>query len=250
MSLVKLAIEERLSWEISKTFSAKRIVSLLYFGTRAFDLNTSENSDYDFMLILDKYVAIDNPNLRRILKRKPFKSLDMNLNLLYLSDIKTRGKMNFQLRSLSLTFYEYLESAELLLGKNIFKSSLIKLSRRDIVKNQDLKIQEYYGRCDKLYFQGGSDNALYSHLLKYTKDIVWLLLIREGIIKISELTTRPYEEMLKLAVANRLMTLRSATDLRKLLRQKFSKRNLLGLEKIRRILYEKYLALYRINKLT
>ena len=79
-------IEDKFSREILKAFSTKRIASLLYFGTRAFGLNVNDSSDYDFMLVLDKYAAADNSKLRQILKRKPFENLDINLNLLYLSE--------------------------------------------------------------------------------------------------------------------------------------------------------------------
>ena len=121
--------------------------------------------------------------------------------------------MNFQLRSLSLTFYKYLESARLLIGKNIFKRSPARLLRRNIAKDEDFKIQEYYGRCDKQYFQGGSDKFSIS-LLKYKRILNGLFEPGRGLLFVTSPDNQTYEEMLKLAVADRLMTQRFATSLK------------------------------------
>ena len=245
MSWSESSIEDKFSREVTKAFSAKRIVSLLYFGTRAFDLNTHQSSDYDFMLILDKYAPTDLAKLRKITQKKPFANLDINLNFLYLVDFKARGKSNFQIRSLSLPFYEYLESANLLVGKNIFRKDPIQLSRDTITKMEDFKIQEYYGRCDKLYFQRISDRKLYFQLAKYTKDLIWLLLIRQNVIKTKDLTKISYEKILRLAKANRIITRELRVELQKLLKSRYNIANLYKLEKIRRSLYAKYLQFFR-----
>ncbi len=236
-----ISFEEKLTRKVSKMFPKKRIVSLLYFGTRAFDLNINEDSDYDFMLVLDKYAPKDTQELRRIVQNREFVGLDINLNLLYLSDIKARGKTNFQIRSLSLPFYEYLEKSKVLLGKNIFKKNPVKLTRHARRKMEDFKIQEYYGHCDKLYFSKISDHDLYRHLRKYTKDILWLLLVREEKIKLSDLTEFPFEKIVKLAKSSSLISDPIGKELLILLNKDFSKVNLQGIEKIRRLLYQKFL---------
>lgn len=241
-------IAKDLAIKISRIFSQKRIISFLYFGTRAFDLNTNENSDHDFILVLDKYAPEDTMKLRGIIKKRPFVDSDINLNLLYLSDLYARGRTNFQIRSLSLTFYKYLENAKPLIGKNIFEKSRIKLSQKNITRLEDFKIQEYYGRCDKLYFSKISDRDFYLHLRKYTKDIVWLLLIRQGVIEIVDLTKIPYTKMLELAISNNLISKSSSEDLRILLKNDYRRSNLRKLEKVRRLLYIKYLSLFKGNK--
>lgn len=237
------SLEEKLTQEILNVFQKKRIISFLYFGTRAFGLNINEDSDYDFMLVLDKYVPDDAAKLRKVIQKKIFAGLDMNLNLLYLSDFKVRGKMNFQIRSLSLPFYKYLEESELLFGVNIFKNNPIKLTRNAMRKMEDYKIQEYYGRCDKLYFSKISDRNLYKHLRKYTKDILWLLLIREGKMAVEGLTKIPFEEMVKLAQYNNLVSSLMGKELLCILNKDFSIVNLQTTEKIRRFLYQKFLKL-------
>lgn len=236
-----VSIEEELSQETWRLFK-ERIVSLLYFGTRAFNLNINNDSDFDFMLVLKEYKDTDVIQLRQILRKKPFSKQDINLNLMYLSDFKVRGKTNFQIRSLSLPFYQYLGNAKILLGRNIFKDDPIGLTRMAIRESEDFKIQEYYGRCDKLYFQNITDEKLFLQLRKYVKDIVWLLLLREGILKSEDLTKTSYDEILKKAERHGLITKTLAGQFRTLLKRSFSKRNLLRLENLRRSVYRKYLS--------
>ena len=120
------------------------------------------DSDYDFMLVLDKYVSTDIEKLRKIVRSKEFLDEDLNLNFLYLTDIKFRGKANFQIRSLSLPFYIYLAGAKLLEGRNIFNEDPIRLRKDSLAKMEGFKIQEYYGRCDKLYFQKITDDEAFA----------------------------------------------------------------------------------------
>ena len=241
MSKLTTPLEVRLSSKISRRFGKGRIVSFLYFGSRAFNMSVRGDSDYDFMLVLDKYVSTDIEKLRKIVRSKEFLDEDLNLNFLYLTDIKFRGKANFQIRSLSLPFYIYLAGAKLLEGRNIFNEDPIRLRKDSLAKMEGFKIQEYYGRCDKLYFQKITDDDLYFQLRKYTKDICWLLLVVRGVLKVNDLTKMRFEEILRIAISNNIISKSHAKDFQILLRDNFSKTRLRRLEKIRRYLYLRYL---------
>lgn len=240
----KLRIEERFSREISKTFSTKRIVSLLFLGTRAFGLNTNDDSDYDFMLVLDKYDSADTTRIRKIIRKKAFVRVRFDLNFLYLSDIKARGLSNFQIRALSLQFYKYLAYAKLLIGRNIFSDNPIKLTKLTTKRVNGNRIQEFYGRCDMLYFQCQSDEKLYLQLKKYTKDILWFTLCGLGIIQLRDLTLIPYEKILLLAKNGEILSPASYGKFLRLLGSKYNPSNLKTIEHIRREIYSKYLQLY------
>jgi len=244
MLLAKPTIDRRLSREIVKSFGTKRIVSLLYYGTRAFELNTSGKSDYDFVLILDKYHETDTFILRRIVKKKMFDGIRFDLSLLYQSDLKKIGKSNFQVRALSLTYYKYLENAKVLLGENIFRKSPIRLDKHKQKKLMGYRIQEFYGRCDMLYVKSFANAELYVQLKKYVKDILWFLLCGVGVIELKDLTLIPFEDILCLAKKNRILNSTGYLDFLGLLKKDYSLSSLRKLENLRRKIYEKYLSLY------
>jgi hypothetical protein len=236
-------VEQKFTKLILKTFGSKRIISFLYFGTRAF-VGACNESDYDFMLILDKYNSSDIFTLRKICQSSQFKSLDLNVNFLYLSDIKVKRKENFQLRSLRLDFYKYLENAIVLIGKNIFSKVPVKLSRNKIRDLMDFKIQEHYGRCDKLFTQNLGDKSLYENIRKYVKGIIRFILIKENIMTFGDITKYTFEEIFDLAAKNKIFPTPTVAKFSVLLKDYSGRKSLENLDNLRRLVYEKYLNLY------
>ena len=239
-------MEQRFKGLILKTFGLKRVTSLLYFGTRAF-VGANCDSDYDFMLILDKYNFSDIFKLRKVCQSTQFKGLDLNVNFLYLSDTKARGLENFQLRSLRTDFYEYLENAIVLIGKNIFEKSPIKMNRRELIDLMDFKIQEHYGRCDKLFLQNLKDKTLYTDVRKYVKGIVRFILIRENVMTIKDIIKYSFKDVFDLAAHSKIFTPSTAAKFAVLLSNYSGKKSLGVLDSIRRSVYESYLSLYSKN---
>ncbi|MEK7169027.1 MAG: hypothetical protein AAB778_03380 [Patescibacteria group bacterium] len=221
---------------ITSTFEARRIISLLYFGSNAFKVNNHKFSDYDFLLLLDKYKKSDLLKLRKILTRNMYKKVDINLNLIYLADLVKRGPRNFQIRSLRPDFYKYLENSIVLIGKNYFKENPIYFSKREMSEYIDFKIQEYYGRCDKLLLQGKSTCELKRKIKKYTKEMLRMLLIRECKLSISEINTKTYKQLYLIAINSKYITRSTALLIKS--------RRIGDIEKAMRALYVKYLELF------
>jgi len=226
-----------------ETFSA-RIVSFLYFGTRAFELHTDEYSDYDFMLVLDKYSHNDTTSLRNIVLNDKFRHVDLNINFLYLEDIEIRKKENFQIRSVQVDFYEYLYVAKALIGKNLFKENPLTIESSEFKENVDFKIQEYYSRCDKLFLQNKSNQNLYTKLTKYTRDMVRFILIREGVIKPRDMAKLSFERIFSLAEENKNFSKSTTNSFKKLLLPYENETDILKADSIRRAVYERYLLLF------
>jgi len=191
---------------------------LLYFGTRAF-VGANCDSDYDFMLILDKYNPTDIFKLRKVCQSTQFKDLDLNVNFLYLSDIKARGFRNFQLRSLRIDFYKYL----------------------------DFKIQEHYGRCDKMFLQNLKDEILYKNIKKYIKGIIRFILIREDVMTFSDITKYSFNDIFDLAADSKIFTPSTSAKFTSLSKDYSGKKSLEVLDSVRRSVYETYLNLYSNN---
>lgn len=63
-----MKVEENLKKQINKTFG-KRALCLIFYGSRAFNINVHKDSDYDFVLVLDKYKQSDLKLLNQILKK-------------------------------------------------------------------------------------------------------------------------------------------------------------------------------------
>lgn len=222
-------------------FDPKRIVSLLYFGTRAFDINIHEDSDYDFFLILDKYDSEDLQKLREIVDKERLKSLNLNINFLYFSDIQARGKENFQIHSVLDSLYEYLFVAKVLIGKNIFKEDPFYLSKEKSFKEFSFKIQEHHGRCDGLYFLGLSDNETYIKLAKYIRNMVKFFLIMREKITIQDMAKLSYEKMFEIAGKNNIFPESIIKKLPILSVSYSGDKDLQKIERLRRLIYEEYL---------
>jgi len=239
-------VEKKFKRLVLKTFGLKRITSLLYFGTRAF-VGANCDSDYDFMLILDKYNPTDIFKLRKVCQSTQFKDLDLNVNFLYLSDIKARGFRNFQLRSLRIDFYKYLENAIVLVGRNIFKKNSLKMSRRKLIDLMDFKIQEHYGRCDKMFLQNLKDEILYKNIKKYIKGIIRFILIREDVMTFSDITKYSFNDIFDLAADSKIFTPSTSAKFTSLSKDYSGKKSLEVLDSVRRSVYEAYLNLYSNN---
>lgn len=236
-------MEQKFKRLVLKTFGPKRIVSLLYFGTRAF-VGSNNDSDYDFMLILDKHNSSDIFKLRKICLSKQFKDLDLNINFLYLKDMEIRGKANFQLRSLRIDFYKYMENAIVLIGKNVFKEDPLGIRRSKIVDLMDFKIQEHYGRCDKMFLQNLKDEILYKNIKKYVKGIIRFILVRENIITIKDIIKYSFNDIFDLAAHSKIFPSSTAIRFTTLLEDYSEKKSLKTLDSIRRSVYKTYLDLY------
>ena len=239
-------MEQKFKRLVLKTFGLKRIASLLYFGTRAF-VGANCDSDYDFMLILDKYNPLDIFKLRKVCQGTQFRGLDLNVNFLYISDMKARGLENFQLRSLRTDFYKYLENAIVLVGKNIFKNNSLKMSRKKLIDLMDFKIQEHYGRCDKMFLQNHIDEILYKNIRKYVKGIIRFILIREGLMTIGDIIKYSFDDVFDLATRSKIFTPSTSTKFTSLSKDYSGKNSLEILDSVRRSVYETYLKLYSKN---
>jgi hypothetical protein len=227
-------------------FGFNRIISFLYFGSRAFEINVVNNSDYDFFLILDKYLKSDILKIRDILMDKQFCDLDINLNIGYFNDIQYRGINNFQIRSLFKDFYVYLQDAKVLIGNNIFRENPLQITEDQISKITSFKIQEFNGRCDKLFTQKLTDHELISRLQHNTKAMFRYLLLNFGAVKIRDINKLNYTQLFCIAIRNKILTEDLKPLCKILLDDNFSICKLKKIEKVRRIIYERYLRSCKI----
>jgi hypothetical protein len=206
-------------------------------------VNVGENSDYDFILVLDKYAPNDNLVLRKVVNKFPLHP-DLNLSLLYQTDINARKKENFQLRSVLPDLYIYLEGAKVLTGKNLFKENPLQLSSLELTKIMDFKIQEYYGRCDKAFITIASNKRLFRQLQKYTREMLRMFLLRQNILKVHDVSSTNYSEIINLAKNQHLFPHRFNDLTSNLITDNYNKTKLLKIEIVRRIIYEKYLEVF------
>lgn len=234
-------IDQKLAKRLLRIFEQKRIVTFMYFGTRAFDINVNKNSDYDFILVLDRFILTDSMKIRSILQQKPFLGLEINLSYIYLHDIKIRGFDNFQIRSVLKDLCIYLVGAKVLLGKNIFLENPIHVSGKKIQQIMSFKIQEFYGRCDKLFTQNLPNNKLCALLRHNIKTMTRYYLIMLGFVKIKDIDKVSYGRIFEIAKANKLFSYQFYNLSSKLLKYQSDKRAIQNLEFLRRIVYEKYL---------
>lgn len=241
----KIEIDNKVKNVILKLFNKKRIISLLFFGTNAFKNNTNSDSDYDFILVLDRYNSNDMIKLRRGIISTKLNKLKLDINFIYLKDLNTRGKNNFQLRSLLPDFYQYLENAQILYGKNIFKINPVKLENTKIKKMIDFKIQEHYGRCDKIFTKGYSNEETYKSVAKYTRDMIRYILIRNNFIKIEDMTKLTFIDYLSIVKKYKLFSISEIKHLSLLKNQYSKEKDLYLVDIIRRRVYDKYLQLYK-----
>lgn len=222
--------------KIRFAFGEKRIVSLLFFGTRAFKINVSKYSDYDLVLLLDDWRPGDSNTLRAIINTPFLWKTDINLSLLYQSDIETRGINNFQLRTLKLDIYKYLSLARVIIGNNYFKRHPVTISTVNLKEYANFKIQEFYGRCDKLYMENISTPELTNTIKKYSREMLRSIMISEGKLSFAKIKNLEYQKMYKAAVANKYISNNDAKNL--------ESDNLNKIEATRRNIYLKYLDLF------
>ena len=230
---------------VISTFDKTRIKSLLYFGTSAFNITANNEYDFDFILILDKYHQNDLIKLRKAIIKNGLNKFNIDLNFLYLTDIKKRGIENFQIRSLRTDFCDYLKTSIVLYGTNIFKNKSFSLSKKQIRSMFDFKIQEHYGRCDKLFTKAYPNEQIYKNLTKYTRDFVKFLLIRQGMIKIVDMSKYSYQDFIKIANENKLFNMTTQKQLIRLIKPFSGDKDVLEVDKIRRNIYLAYLDIYK-----
>ncbi len=222
--------------KITKAFGEKRIISLLFFGTRAFEININKFSDYDLVLMLDDYKNRDLFKLKMILDSPPLKEKDINLSLVYKSDVEVRGINNFQLRTLKLDIYKYLSGARVLIGNNYFKENPVTMTSVDLKEYANFKIQEFYGRCDKLYMECIPLLELTNKIKKYTREMLRSILISEGKLSFLGIKNIKYKNMYKMAISEKYINSKDANNL--------TSDNLNLIEVTRRNIYLKYLDLF------
>lgn len=221
---------------ICSSFGKERIISLLFFGTRAFNKNVTGFSDYDLVLILDDWKCGDSLLLRKIINSPFLGMADINLSLLYKSDIETRGINNFQLRTLKLDIYKYLSTAKVLIGKNYFKENPVTMTSVNLKEYANFKIQEFNGRCDKLYMENISLPELTNKIKKYSREMLRSILISEGKLSFSEIKDIKYQNMYKVAILEKYINSEDANNL--------TSDNLKRIEITRRNIYLKYLDIF------
>ena len=108
----------------------------------------------------------------------------------------------------------------------------------------DFKIQEYYGRCDKLFLQNATEEAVYKQVRKYVKDMIRFILVREGILTLEDITKYTFEDIFKFADEKRMFPKAVTTQFFGLLKNYVNKNSLENIEFVRRSVYQKYLRLF------
>lgn len=239
-----MKVEEELKQQIAKEFK-KRVITLLFYGSRAFNLNVHENSDYDFTLVLNKYEFEDTLKLNRIIKSKSLNTFNIEINLAYKKDIDTRGKEKFQMRTSLTTYYNYLENIPPLLGENIFAKNPLKISTEEAQECWYFKIQEYYGRCDKILVNQELNKSSLETVCKYTKEMVRASLLSQDIIGIGDITRLSYKDIFEIAIKEKCLQKNSLKSIYNILRNDYSYQDV---EFIRRAIYKKYLNLFKLTK--
>ncbi len=239
-----MKVEEELKKQIQNEFQ-KRVVTLLFYGSQAFNLNVHKNSDYDFVVVLDKYQSEDTLKLNSIIKSKSLNKFNIEINLIYKKDIDSRGKENFQMRTSFATYYNYLENIPPLLGENMFAKNPLKISKEATQQCWYFKIQEYYGRCDKILVNQELNKCNLETVCKYTKEMVRYLLLSQSIIDVKDITKLSYESIFEITLKKKFLqesSLKSATNI---LKNNYTYKDI---EYIRRAVYGKYLNLFKLTK--
>lgn len=240
-----MKVEGELKEQIAKKFN-KRVITLLFYDSRAFNLNVHENSEYDFILVLDRYRSEDTFKLNNIVRSKFLKNFKIEINLVYKKDMDTRGKENFQMRTSLSTYYNYLENISPLLGENIFAKDPLKISNEDVRNCWYFKIQEYYGRCDKILVNQELNRSNLETVCKYTKEMVRMLLLSQSIINVQDITKSNYDYLFQLAIKKNFLQKNLLESITNILKNRYT---YIDVENIRRSIYEKYLKLLNLNNL-
>lgn len=239
-----MKVEEELKKQISKEFSS-RVITLLFYGSRAFSLNTHQTSDYDFILVIDRYQSTDTSRLNYILNSDFFKNLPIEINLVYKEDMDIRGKENFQMRTSLATYYQYLETITPILGDNIFARNHLKLTLKERKKMHYFKIQEYYGRIDKILIENELTKQSMELAAKYCKDMARYFVLSQGYLNEPDIQHLTFAEIIKLAITKHLLPSSIFLFFQNILNEEY---NYYDIESARRIIYDSYLKLFEIYK--
>ena len=173
-------------------YGEKRIVSLLFYGSQAFNRSQSRYSDYDFYLLLDSPKANDALVGRDFVQR--LDSIDITIQ--YLDLIEARGWKNFQFGNHGIFFLLHLASAITLHGTNIFQRKLTIIEPSKIRQSLFAQIEEYFWRLNHWFLTIKDEEWLLSQYKKYIIRIIEDILLLFGDISFAEINTLTYQEII------------------------------------------------------
>lgn len=110
------------------------------------------------------------------------------------------------MRSVLKTYYKYLEGIQPLLGNNIFKLDPVYMTLDQKKECYYFKLQEYYGRIDKLYLTQGINSHSLEIAAKYTKDMLRHLVLSQNYLKEDCYTNLLILDVFSVAVQNNLLS--------------------------------------------
>lgn len=137
-------ISELILQKISSLFEKERIICILRYGPKK-TYDGSPPTDFDFLLLLDKYQNRDFILLSKI------KELNLPVEIFvdYKDQILSKGIKNYQRGRHGSYFFKILSSAETLMGNNFYKDNEKELNIDKINFDLLYRVEEYFYRIQK-----------------------------------------------------------------------------------------------------
>jgi len=193
-------------------------------------------TDFDFLLLLDKYQSKD------YLLLSFFKKLNLPIEVFvdYKNQILLRGIKNYQRGRHGSYFFKILASADTLLGRNFYKENEGKLDKNKIKSDLLYRIEEYFYRIQKSIVN--EEDPSKGDIEKYLGRIVTDLLLVTGDIQFSDMHKYHYTKVMSDMLSHSNTMNRDIAELIAKF-QSNSKINIDLLGKLVGALYEQYLEI-------
>lgn len=227
-------IDSIVSEKVLSMFKKERITSLLRYGPKS-KFDGSPPSDFDFLLLLNKYNYDDYTKLASI------KSLNLPIEIFidYKDEILNKGIINYQRGRHGSYFFKILAYADVLIGDNFYKKYEYKLDKNKINLDLLYRIEEYFYRIQKSIVNG---NPQKEDIEKYIGRILTDLLLVNGSIDFKDMHTHHYTTIIgEIANSTNIVDKNTKNMLSKFKSEAILNQELLG--KIIGILYKQYLKI-------
>jgi uncharacterized protein len=180
----KIVVEKTIS-----LFGKNRIICLLRYGPKI-RFDGTPPTDFDFLLLLDKYQSKDYLLLSFLKKL----NLPIEVFVDYKDQILLRGIKNYQRGRHGSYFFKILASADTLLGRNFYKESEGKSDKNKIKSDLLYRIEEYFYRIQKSVLNEQNFNK--KDIEKYLGRIVTDLLLVTDNIQFSDMHKYHYTRVM------------------------------------------------------
>jgi hypothetical protein len=174
-----------------KRYFQDRIICLLYYGSRAFGGNESEQSDHDFYLLLSRQASKDLSYVRSIIQRYP--KVDFSVH--YDCYLRRKGYARFQHGNHGTFFAHYLAISKCLIGTNVFCDILNFLSPSDVKRSLLFQIEEYFWRLNRWYLYEDRTELFIKRMKKYIMRIIVDMMLYYGDLPYECVSVYSYNEL-------------------------------------------------------